>query len=78
MATQVIETPGGIAFAGFYYPEILRELLAFLRNNKDRIGLTDENEFEVHVQLVRSFALVGHLNNTRLDVVATELLLDSS
>lgn len=78
MATQVIETPGGIAFAGFYFPEILRELLAFLRNNKERLGLTDENEFEVHVQLLRAFSLVGHLNNTRLDTVATELLLDSA
>ena len=78
MATQVIETPGGIAFSGFYFPEILRELLQFLRENKDRIGLTDENEFEVHVQLLRAFALVGHLNNTRLDVVATELLIDSA
>jgi hypothetical protein len=78
MATQVIATPGGIAFSGFYFPEILRELLQFLRENKERIGLTDENEFEVHVQLLRAFALVGHLNNTRLDVVATELLIDSA
>jgi len=78
MATQVIDVPGGIPFAGFYYPEILRELLSFLRQNRDRIGLTDENEFEVHVQLLRAFALVGHLNNVRLDVVATELLIDSA
>jgi hypothetical protein len=78
MATQVIETPGGIAFSGFYFPEILRELLQFFRENKDRLGLTDENEFEVHVQLLRAFALVGHLNNTRLDTVATELLIDSA
>jgi hypothetical protein len=78
MATQVIETPGGIAFSGFYFPEILRELLQFFRENKGRLGLTDENEFEVHVQLLRAFALVGHLNNTRLDTVATELLIDSA
>jgi hypothetical protein len=78
MATQVIDVPGGIPFAGFYYPEILRELLSYLRQNRDRIGLTDENEFEVHVQLLRAFALVGHLNNVRLDVVATELLIDSA
>lgn len=78
MATEVIETPGGIAFAGFYYPEILRELLGFLRANRERLGLTDENDFEVHVQLLRAFSLVGHLNNVRLDTVATELLLDSA
>lgn len=78
MATEVIETPGGVPFAGFYYPEILRELLDYMRANRERLGLTDENDFEVHVQLLRAFALVGHLNNTRLDSVATELLLDSA
>lgn len=78
MATEVIETPGGIAFSGFYYPEILRELLSFLRANRDRLGLSDENDLEVHVQLLRAFALVGHLNNTRLDTVATELFIDSA
>jgi len=63
-----------VEFAGFYYPEILRELLTYLRRFRDRIGLTDENEYEVHVQMVRAFSLVGHLNNTRLDTVATELI----
>lgn len=77
MATQVIDTPGGITFAGFYYPEILRELLDYLRLRKEELGLTDENMYEVHVQLLRAFANVGHLNNTRLDTVATELLIDS-
>lgn len=78
MATQVLDLPGGLSFAAFYYPEILRELLLFLRNNKDSIGLTDENELEVHVQLLAAFAFVGHLNNTRLDTLATELFLDSA
>lgn len=78
MGTQVIDTPGGIPFAGFYYPEILRELLQDLRENKEAIGLTDENEFEVHVQMLRAFSLVGHLNNTRLDTAVTELLIDSA
>lgn len=76
--TQVIETPGGIEFAAFYYPEIYRELLQFLRLNKERIGLTDENIYEVHTQLMAAFANVGHLANTRLDTVATELLIDSA
>jgi hypothetical protein len=67
-----------VEFAGFYYPEILRELLTFLRRSRDAIGLTDENEFEVHTQLLRAFSLVGHLNNTRLDVAATELLLPTA
>jgi len=77
-ATQVITLPGGITFAGFYYPEILRDLLLFLRNNRTRIGLTDENEYEAHVQMLRSFALVGHVSNTRLDMIATELFIDSA
>lgn len=76
MATRTIEVPD-VPFAGFYYPEILRDALTFFRRNVDEIGLTDENDFEVHVQLLRAFAYVGHLNNTRLDTVATELLIDS-
>lgn len=77
-AVQVLKTPGGISFSGFYYPEIFRELKSFLRVNRERLGLTDENDFEVHIQLLKAFALVGHLNNTRLDSVATEMLIDSA
>lgn len=77
MTTQVLKPPS-VEFAGFYHPEILRELLTYLRRYKDELGLTDENIFEVHVQLMQAFALVGHLNNTRLDVVATELLLPTA
>lgn len=76
MATRTIEVPS-VDFASFYYPEILRDALTFFRRNVEEIGLTDENDFEVHVQLLRAFAFVGHLNNTRLDTVATELLIDS-
>ncbi|KKN81439.1 hypothetical protein LCGC14_0320520 [marine sediment metagenome] len=78
MTTRVIDTPGGIDFSGFYFPEIKRNVLTFLRQNKERLGLTDENDFEVHVNLLSAFALVGHLANTRLDTVATELLIDSA
>lgn len=76
MATRTIEVPD-LPFAGFYYPEILRDALLFFRRNADDLGLTDENELEVHIQLIRAFAFVGHLNNTRLDTVATELLIDT-
>lgn len=76
MAIRTIEVPD-VPFAGFYYPEILRDALTFFRRNVEELGLTDENDFEVHVQLLRAFAFVGHLNNTRLDTVATELLIDS-
>ena len=58
MAVRTIEVPD-LPFAGFYYPEILRDTLALFRRNVEEIGLTDENEFEVHVQLIRAFAFVG-------------------
>lgn len=73
-----ISVPGGIDFAGFYYPEILRALLEDMRIRREELGLTDENDLEVHIQFMRAFAFVGHLNNTRLDTVATELLLGSA
>jgi len=40
--------------------------------------LTSESEYETHIQMLRAFALVAHLNNTRLDVCANELLVDSA
>ena len=61
--------------AAFYYPEIYQALLAYLRINATE--LTSESAYEVHIQLTRAFALVGHLNNTRVDIVGNELLLDS-
>jgi hypothetical protein len=57
-------------FSGFYYPEILRALIQFKRQNVPEI--TDENEHEPYMQLLNAFALVGHLNNVLLDVQATE------
>jgi hypothetical protein len=63
-------------FSGFYYPEILLSLLEYNRVNAPE--LTSEDQHEFHVQLLRAFALVGHLSNTRQDVVANELLLESA
>lgn len=60
-------------FAGFYYPEILQALLEFKRVNVPEI--TEESDFETVIQMLRAFALVGHLNNTHLDVAANELLI---
>lgn len=62
-------------FSAFYYPEILESLLAYTRINAEE--LTSESKYEPHIQMLRSFSLVGHLNNTRVDVVANELLIDS-
>lgn len=73
----VITVPD-LSFSAFYYPDILRELLQAFRLVVDELGLTDEHEREVHVQLLRAFSLVGHLNNCRLDVTARELTLDTA
>jgi hypothetical protein len=61
--------------AAFYYAEIYQALLAYLRINASE--LTSESDYESHIQLAKAFALVGHLNNTRVDIVGNELLLDS-
>jgi hypothetical protein len=74
--SRVITVPD-VEFAAFYYPEILKELLTFFRRNREAMGLTDENDYEVHVQLLRAFALVGHLNNCRTDIIAQEMMIDS-
>lgn len=62
-------------FAGFYYPEILVALETYLEVNAPE--LTSQADEEPHIQLMRAFSLVGHLNNTRLDIVGNELLVDS-
>lgn len=63
-------------FSGFYYPEILEALIQFKRTNVPE--LTDESEFEPLVQMLRAFALTGHLNNTLIDLVANESTLPTS
>lgn len=63
-------------FSGTYYPEILRALIQLQRINVPEI--TDESDEEPYTQLLRSYALVGHLNNVLLDVTATETLLPTA
>ena len=75
MATKEIIIPS-FDFSGFYYPEILRSLIQYQRINVPEI--TDESDEEPFQQLLRAFALVGHLNNVLLDVVANEALLTTS
>lgn len=60
-------------FSSFYYPEILEALFQFKR--RDAPELTDESPQEPTVQMLRAFALVGHLNNTLIDLVAGESTL---
>lgn len=70
MATaKEIEIPN-FDFSGFYYPEILRSLIQYQRVNVPEI--TDEADEEPFQQLLRCYALVGHLNNVLLDISANE------
>ncbi len=73
--TKLIEIPD-FDFSGFYYPEILRALIQFQRVNVPEI--TDESDEEPFQQLLRCFALVGHLNNVLLDITANESLLPTA
>jgi hypothetical protein len=75
MPSKVIEVPS-FEFSAFYYAQILEALL--VRKRIDVPELTDESDFEPFIQLLRSFALVGHLNNTLLDVVANENTLPTA
>lgn len=75
MASKTVEVPS-FEFSAFYYAQILEALL--VRKRIDVPELTDESDFEPFIQLLRSFALVGHLNNVLLDVVANENTLPTS
>ena len=74
MSTEI--TIPNFDFSGFYYPEILERLIQYKRENLPE--LTDESEFEASIQFLRAFALVGHLNNTLLDLVANESTLPTA
>ena len=75
MAGTTIEIPS-FNFAAFFYPEILESLIIFKRQNIPE--LTDESEFEPSIQLLRAFALVGHLNNVLADMIANESTLPTA
>lgn len=75
MASREIEVPS-FDFSVFYYPQILEALI--IRKRIDVPELTDESDFEPFIQLLRSFALVGHLNNVLADVVANESTLPTA
>lgn len=75
MTTRIIDIPS-FNFAAFYYPQILEALI--LRKRIDVPEITDESDFEPLIQVLRSGALVGHLNNVLLDLVANEVYLPTS
>ena len=63
-------------FSGFYYPQLLEAMIQFKRRNVPE--LTDESAFEPFIQLLRAYALVGHINNTLIDLVANESTLPTA
>lgn len=73
--TTTIEIPD-INFAGMYYAQILEALVDYKRRNLPEH--TDESEYDPLMQLLRAFALVGHLNNTLIDLVANEATLPTA
>jgi len=75
MATE-ITIPDFNFGAGLYYPELLEALIQYKRLNVPE--LTDESEFEPFIQLLRAFALVGHMNNVLIDLVANESTLPTA
>ena len=75
MAQTTITIPD-FSYSGIYYPDLLVMLRQFARINVPEI--TDESDEEPATQLLRAMALVGHLNNTLLDIVANETLMPTA
>ena len=71
MTTEI--TIPDFRFSSFYYGEILDALLQYKRTNVPEH--TDESPYDPFIQLLRAMALVGHLNNVNLDLVANESTL---
>lgn len=63
-------------FSAFYYAQIFEALVAYKRINAPE--LTDESDYELTMQLLKAFALVGHLNNVTLDTIANESTLPTA
>lgn len=63
-------------FAAFYYADLLDALIEYKRRNVPEH--TDESAYDPLTQMLRSFALIGHLNNCLLDVVANESTLPTA
>lgn len=75
MSSNTITIPS-FDFSAFYYAEILEALTAYARINVPE--LTDESIEEPFTQIKMAFALVGHLNNVLIDLVANESTLPTA
>lgn len=74
MTTEV--TIPDFNFTGFYYAELLEALIEYKRINVPEH--TDESAYDGFIQLCRMMALVGHLNNANIDLVANESTLPTA
>lgn len=70
-----IEIPS-FDFTAFHYGKILEALIQFKRINVPEF--TSESPQDPLIQMLRAFALVGHLNNVNIDVVANESTLPTA
>lgn len=70
-----VQTPS-FRYSGIYYPQILADLLVYLRGNVPE--LSDEDPEEPGIQLIRAFALAAHLPNVLVDHIALESLLPTA
>jgi hypothetical protein len=75
MSGNLVQVPS-FEFSAFYYPQLLEALMVYKRINVPE--LTDESNEEPSVQFMRAFALVGHLNNVLIDIVANESTLPTA
>lgn len=65
-----------LSFASHFYPELLEDLITYLRANCPE--LTDEDPLEPHIQLCRATAASGHHHMVLLDMVANEMFLPTA
>lgn len=70
-----VEIPD-IKFTGFYYFDVLQNLLLWSR--ADASELTDEDPNEPYIQILRAYALICHLSNVLIDHVARESMLPTA
>lgn len=63
-------------YSGMYYPELLEILIQSMR--VDTPEITDEDEAEPFIQMLRSSALGSHINTVLLDMVAKEGFLPTA
>jgi hypothetical protein len=73
---MAITDPPDIEISGFYYPEIIADLLGWKRRTPG-IREIDEDEAEPWIQAMRGFAWTEHVSNTLMDAIGQECLYET-